>query len=342
MRTSPEPIVPEDIHALAESRRRAREQGDWAEADRLRGMIEAAGWKVVDHGASYRLSPAHPPTVVEGGRVRYGSSLEVASRLDDVPVGFASIVMVATDWPEDLARAVGGLAEHGPDGTQVIVVAEAPSAEQEARLAELDAVDPGAPGIETEVVRMSARVGYASALNAGLRRVAAPVAIVLDTSIEPIGDLVTPLVRALNDMTIGVAGAFGMRSGDLRHFTDAPLGEVDAIEGCLQAFRRGDYVARGPLDERFRLDRNLDIWWSLVLRDEGEGAAPRRAVTIELPLERHERRAYGGVEPNERDRLEKRNFYRVLDRFGARRDLLLEPAGSPDRRVHDRTESGRS
>ena len=36
------------------------------------------------------------------------------------------------------------------------------------------------------------------------------------------------------------------------------------------AFRRADAAARGPLDERFRFYRNLDIWWSLVLRDEGE------------------------------------------------------------------------
>ena len=46
------------------------------------------------------------------------------------------------------------------------------------------------------------------------------------------------------------------------------------------AFRRADAAARGPLDERFRFYRNLDIWWSLVLRDEGEGSPPRRAVAV--------------------------------------------------------------
>ena len=46
------------------------------------------------------------------------------------------------------------------------------------------------------------------------------------------------------------------------------------------AFRRADAAARGPLDERFRFYRNLDIWWSLVLRDEGEGEPPRRAVAL--------------------------------------------------------------
>ena len=64
-------------------------------------------------------------------------------------------------------------------------------------------------------------------------------------------------------------------------FDDAPAGDVDAIEGYCIAFRRADVAARGPLDEHFRFYRNLDIWWSLVLRDEGEGTAPRRAVAVD-------------------------------------------------------------
>ena len=58
-------------------------------------------------------------------------------------------------------------------------------------------------------------------------------------------------------------------SDDLRQFEEPPAGTTDvvAIEGYAQAFRRADYVARGPLDEHFAFYRNLDIWWSLVLRD---------------------------------------------------------------------------
>ena len=74
---------------------------------------------------------------------------------------------------------------------------------------------------------------------------------------------------------MAVAGGWGIVSGDLRKFEDAPAGDVDAIEGYAQAFRRADFAARGPLDERFRFYRNLDIWWSLVLRDEGRGRGRR-------------------------------------------------------------------
>jgi hypothetical protein len=101
------------------------------------------------------------------------------------------------------------------------------------------------------------------------------------------------------------------------------------------AFRRADYVARGPFDEHFRFYRNLDIWWSLVLRDEGLSAEPRRAVAIAgLPLIRHEHRGWTAYPEAERDRLSRRNFYRILDRFRDRRDLLVgvvdQTAGAVD------------
>jgi cysteinyl-tRNA synthetase len=175
-----------------------------------------------------------------------------------------------------------------------------------------------------EVVLTSAPLGHAAALNIGLRRATGPIVILLDASIEPTGDIVTPLVRALDNETVAVAGPFGIVSDDLRHFEDAPAGDVDAIEGYCLAFRRADAAARGPLDEHFRFYRNLDIWWSLVLRDGGPGGPHRRAVAIDgLSLVRHEHRGWTSLPEAERDRLSKRNFYRILDRFGSRRDLLV-------------------
>jgi glycosyl transferase family 2 len=307
--------IPDEVLEAAHARSRARAERDWAEADRLRTEIEAAGWRIVDRGTDFALSPAAPPTIEAEGEVRYGSSAAVPSRLDEPAVGVATVVLVATDWPADLERALDGLLSHLPDGVGVVVVADAPSAEQEAALATVA----GRSGVE--VVRTSERLGQGAALNIGLRRAAGPVVIVLDTSVEPRGDVVTPLVEALEDPSVAVAGGWGIVSDDLRRFTDAPAGQVTAIEGYALAFRRADGAARGPLDERFRFYRNLDIWWSLVLRDEGEGSTPRRAVAVAVPAERHEHRGWTSLSESERDRLSKRNFYRIIDRFGARRDL---------------------
>jgi hypothetical protein len=313
------PRIPEAVLSAAHERAKARAARDWETADRLRGKIEAAGWSIVDRGTDFALAPAAPADVEEPGRVRYGSSRNVPSRLEEPASGLATVVLIATDWPADVERAIGGLRGGGPPGLSIVVVADGPSDEQASRLESTEGDDAG--GIE--IVWTSERLGYGAALNAGIRRSVAPVVVMLDTSVEPTGDVVTPLVRALDDAAVAVAGGWGITSRDLRTFEDAPAGDVDAIEGYCLAFRRDDYLARGPLDERFRFYRNLDIWWSLVLRDAGEGEPPRGAVAIDLPAVRHEHRGWASLSDDERARQSKRNFYRIIDRFGSRRDLLV-------------------
>ncbi|MFL5778241.1 MAG: glycosyltransferase family 2 protein [Chloroflexota bacterium] len=319
--------IPDEVMDAARARGRAREARDFAEADRLRAQIEAAGWKIVDRGSAFSLSRATPPDVEETGRIRYGASRNVPSRLDDAPVGVASVVVVATDWPEDLERTLSSLREHGPDATQVIIAADDPSPEQAAALDALEVLESGRPGVATEVVWTSQRLGQAAALNAAIRRAEAPVVVVLDSSVELTGDAIGPLAGALPDPSIAIVGPWGLVSRDLRQFEDGPTGDVDAVAGYAMAFRRDDYRDRGPLDERFRFYRNLDIWWSLVLRDQGDDRPPRRALALDaLPFVRHEHRGWASLPESDRNRQSKRNFYRIIDRFGSRRDLLVGPA----------------
>jgi hypothetical protein len=312
------PRIPEAVLSAAHERAQARAAHDWDTADRLRCEIEAAGWNIVDRGTDFALSPAAPSDVEDAGGVRYGASRNVPSRLEESASGVATVVLIATDWPGDLQRAIDGLERAQRDDVSLVVVADGPSDEQAAAL---DTRQGRTDGVE--VVRTSERLGYGAALNAGIRRASGPVVVLLDTSVEPTGDIVTPLVQALEDPAVGVAGGWGLTSRDLRTFEEAPAGDVDAIEGYCLAFRRADYVERGPLDERFRFYRNLDIWWSLVLRDEGEGESPRRAVAIEIPAVRHEHRGWASLLEDERIRQSRRNFYRIIHRFGSRRDLLL-------------------
>ena len=146
--------IPDAVLAAAHARSRARAERNWPEADRLRAEIEAAGWRVVDRGTDFALSPAAPPTVEDGGvgplrvvatRCRRGST----SRRS----GLATVILVATDWPADLERALDGLAPTSPDGVAVVVVADGPSAEQDAALAAVR----GRPCVE--VVRTTERLG---------------------------------------------------------------------------------------------------------------------------------------------------------------------------------------
>ncbi len=313
------PEVPEAVLAAAQRRAAARAARDWPTADQLRGEIEAAGWKVVDAGTAYHLEPAHPADVEVGGEARYGRSDAVPSRLDEPPVGLASVIVVAREDPAGARRAIAGLLAHAPAGVDVVLVIDG-------------TVEPGGESFASEslrderleIVRTSARLGQGAAWNIGLRRARAPIVVVLDASIEPTGDIVTPLGAALDDPAVAVAGAYGLRSSDLRHFEEVTDGPAAAIEGYVMAFRRSDAAARGPVDEGFRFYRNLDVWWSLVLRDKGPAAPPRTAAAVPgLRLTRHEHRAWSATPEAERDRLSKRNFYRVLDRFRDRPDMAV-------------------
>jgi hypothetical protein len=328
--------VPPTVEDVAQRRAEARVARDWPTADRLRGEIEAAGWRVIDSGTRYRLERASPPDIELGGEIRYGRSDAVPSRLDDPDTGLATVVFVASPDGSENRRSLAGLAAGAPPGVDVVVVADGVADDAIDGLGSDNpaglAPDSSPVPASIEVVRTSGRLGQGAALNIGLRRAAAPIVVVLDPSITPTGDVVSPLVDALADPTVAIAGPFGLASTDLRRFdevaaTGAPI-EAAAIQGYLMAFRRPDAAARGPIDEAFRFYRNLDIWWSLVLRDQDEGRPPRRALVVPgLPLERAEPAAWRATRPAERDRLSKRNFYRILDRFRARSDLAVPPQG---------------
>jgi cysteinyl-tRNA synthetase len=49
--------APPEVVELAERRQHARSERDFAEADRLREEIEAAGWVARDDSGGYRLVP---------------------------------------------------------------------------------------------------------------------------------------------------------------------------------------------------------------------------------------------------------------------------------------------
>ncbi len=321
--------VPAEITDLAERRAAARRARDWTAADALRSEIEAAGWSIEDAGTLYTLRRSQPADVTDGHIVRYGSSQSVPSRLDEAPSATLTVILLATDWPDDLERTIRSVVGRAPSGTQLVIVANGPSPEQAERLPSAEAL--GSSVADTEIVWTRDRMGHAAALNVAIRRSKGSAVVLVDTSIEAESDMLGPMVEALDDPTVAVVGPFGLVSSDLRRFREPQPASGDqdvvAIEGYAQAFRRADYARRGPLDEHFTFYRNLDIWWSLVLRDQlpEDADEPRRAVALGgLSVVRHEHRGWTNLAAEERDRLSKRNFYRILKRFATRRDLLLE------------------
>lgn len=358
------PGPPAEITHLVRQRTEARARRDWAAADALKVEIEAAGWKVSDHGGRTSVSRAAPPSVELDGEVRYGSAVAVPPRLDEPPDAPWTVIVLASEAPERVSRLLAGVRVHAPGATQVVVVANDPSEPQQAALA-AGAPDRAAIGRrEVEVLRTATRLGHAAALNIALRRAAGELVLIADGTAWPGGDALTPLAETLIDPAVAVAGAFGVVADEPGRLRPAALAPSDAREpaavlAAWMAFRRADYVALGPLDERFVTPAWLDVWWSLRLRagqdpdwtdaeaaepgaaeagvDEAEAAAPEGAerpaagaatVEFEVPAPRRAIRLDLPVEhdeiawPPDRSRLGRRNMYRVLDRWGWREDLV--------------------
>jgi GT2 family glycosyltransferase len=169
------------------------------------------------------------------------------------------------------------------------------------------------------IVTLDPPLGFAAALNAGIESAAGEVVVLCDPGVELKGDAVTPVVAALAEPGVAVAGPFGVRGkGSLKEFVESDGPDVDAVEGYCMAFRRSDALAAGGFDPKFRFYRIADIEFSFRLRDRGG----RAVVVPSLPIERHEHRMWESTEPAERDRLSKRNMYRFLDRWRDREDLL--------------------
>jgi cysteinyl-tRNA synthetase len=300
----------EEARALVAERAAARADRDFARADALRDRIAELGFRVVDgpHGSS--LEPLEP-TPAGVARLRAG---DVVSVLDDPATGDVTVHWLVEGWPEDVVRGLAGFRAHGTGldvGHVVVDVTE---------------TDPAVYGNDVEVIPLEADTGWGAARNAGLRRSRGRIVVVVDGSVEPTGDVLGPIATALEDATVGVCGPFGISTQDLREFRESDGPDVDAIEGYLMAFRRDVVRDLGLFDERFRWYRTADIELSFRVKDAG-----LRAVVVPVPVTRHEHRAWHSTPPPERDRLSKRNYYRFLERFRGRFDLLAYGPDPQDR-----------
>jgi cysteinyl-tRNA synthetase len=309
---------------LAERRARARAARDYATADALRDELVREGWSVVDGADGWHLEPVERagPTPEPGPL----HARDVPSILEEPTAADVSLHWVCEGWPDDIARAVGSFRRFaGPRDLRFVVA---------------DTTDqpPGAFGEEVEVLRLEEGTGWAAARNAGLRRTAGRLAFLLDGSVEASGDVFGPLEEALDDPTVGIVGPFGIVTRDLREFDEQPVpGPCDAVEGYFMALRRETLVAAGPFDEKFKWYRTADIEYSFRVKDLG-----LETRVVEVPVVKHEHRMWFETDPATRAKWSKRNYYRFLDRWRDRWDLVLDPSPpephdhGPDHDRHDR------
>jgi cysteinyl-tRNA synthetase len=296
--------VPEEVRSLATERDERRRAKDFAAADALRDRIAELGFVVVDSPQGPRLEPIAAPRSEAPTRMR---PEQVGSVLGEPATFEATLQWVVEGWPEDVARAIDAFRANRGDRRLQYVVAD---------VTDLDAA---AFGEDVEVVPLTKGNGWGAARNAGLQRSRGRIVVVLDGSVEPAGDVIGPIERALQDPSVGVVGPFGIVTSDLQNFDASGGPEVDAIEGYLMAMRREILLEVGLFDEKFRWYRTADIEYSFRVKDSG-----KRAIVVPVPVHRHEHRMWFNTPPGERAKWSKRNYYRFLDRFRGRFDLLVE------------------
>ena len=171
-----------------------------------------------------------------------------------------------------------------------------------------------------KVIHTDHILGEAAAKNILLKQSLGTYLVLMDTSIEARADFLEPLAVVLSDKSVGVAGPWGLRTGDMRHFQEINEGRADAIQAYCFAFRRDLIPEVDFMRESFRFYRNLDLEYSFCFLDKGY-----RAIALgSLPLERHEHRVWTTLAEEERENLSRDNFRRFLKRWGDRQDLLLQ------------------
>lgn len=299
--------IPDEILSAAHDRSKARGRSDWAEADRLRHVIEDAGWRVVDTGVDFRLEPARPQDIETDGSRVHGSSESVPSRLAE-PADRAVTVIVLLDAGEPADFMTAGPEDATEEDRHLVVVTGQASDAQ--------------PAAGIEIVRMLDSAPLGDRLNAALRRSRGGVIAILDPPCAYRGAILDALSRGLDDAEVAVVGGSGRRTEDLRSFAPVDV-EADVVGLECMAFRREDMIALGPIEPRFRDIGLLGAWLSLALRfgstapDLDDPPTPRAAsvVTLDEPACGPRLTGAAATDPVAR-RAVRRDFYRIREAFG--------------------------
>jgi hypothetical protein len=295
---------PAEVLDLAERRARAREAKDFAESDRLRDEIAAAGWVVRDGPDGWSLA-ARPPYAV------LRSVADLPDRSAEPDARRCTVALLVEGWPDDLRTCVAALLEHAPEDVRLVLLENGET--------DAGAVVHELAGERVTELHVERAAGWAQARQALVRWDTAAVHVQMDLSTVLEGDGLSPLLEALQDPSVAAAGWRGVRVVDgWRDFEDALPGEVEALLGYLVAVRRA-VALQVPLPAKARFYRNADMEWSFLLREAGLG----RLVAVDLPVRQDRHRGYHDSDPAYRDKESRKTYDRFLQRFRGREDLRL-------------------
>lgn len=305
--------IPEEILALSHQRDILRKRGQYSRADALKQQIEEAGYAIKDnpHGAHLIILPS----IEVDGEV-YRTVRQLPALLDDPDTCTFSVNLLAHNNFEQTQRCLESVLRFADKSDIEILLVD--NASQDELVPWIETLQPSMQ--QLHLLRASRTMGAAEARNIGLKCSRGHYILLLDSRVELTGDVFAPLAKTLADSTVGITGLRGLSTEDLRHFEESQQAEVEVVDGLCLAFRRHLLKEVGFFDERYRFPHYMDVDFSFAVRDSGAHAV----VTPNLPVQCHPEPQDARLSDAERTRLTRRNFYRFLEKWGDRDDLLLE------------------
>jgi cysteinyl-tRNA synthetase len=314
--------VSAEVARQVHEREALRHNARYDQADRVREELKVEGFAVRDTAQGTLVLPRRP----EEEFTLLSSSTDAPDHTHTPDQFEFSVNLLAHNSRDDLERCIQSICRYAGHHSIELVIIDNGSTDETlaylehlARQKELSSVQ-GEP-IALQVLFADHNMGFAAGRNATLRASRGRYIILMDTSIELTGDVWEPLIAALADPHIGIAGPYGLVTDDLRDFREAPGPDVDAIEGYLMTFRRTLLPEVGWIDEKFRFYRLMDIHFCFFFKTSGY-----RAVTMPLVAERvqkHPHREWYSLSEDERTTKSKKNYDIFRDRWHHGQSLLV-------------------
>ena len=303
--------IPDEILALSHERDILRRRGQYQRADDLKKQLEEAGYAVKDnpHGAHLVILPG----VDIDGKL-YRMTHQLPSLLDEPDTCTFSVIILAQNSQDRVRRCIQSVLHYADASNIELLLVD--NASQDGIDLWVEALRYQEPRLH--ILRATRIMGIAEAYNMALKQSRGHYILVLDSSVELTGDIFTPLEKTLANTEVGITGFHGLSTDDLRHFEECTPEEVEVVDSQCMAFRREILKQAGLFDERYRYPHYMDIDFNYAVRDTGAKAV----VTPDLPLTYHADDPKEERAEAERTRLAKRNFYRFLEKWGDRDDLL--------------------
>ena len=294
-----------------------RENGNYFEADKIRSNILKDGYIIEDFSKDSRIR------LLDNweNKNNYSQDLKSPKEIDSFPFQESrfeiSVGVIARNNLDDIKRFANGFLKiFKLNNFELLIVNNSTNILVYDYLKKLNKQNQN-----IRVIHLDHNYGEATAKNIILKQSKGKILVLMDVSVEIIGDIATPIKNVLADSKVGACGIQGLISNDFRHFHEEnKFGNyVDAIQAYCFAFNRSILSDVGLMRENFRFYRNLDLDFSLQIKNLGYDIFSFE----KLPVKKHEHWVLEEYSLERVNELSQKNYKRFLNKWDGRNDLLV-------------------